>query len=190
MQCSFEGSAKEQLACMNKEYLQDDIIKTLPESYYKKINKQIIIDKCRSWTLPDNIELIKRYITEDIKIIVMVRPITEIVDSFKKLRLANGWDEKDLDKDLLNPGSEPIMRSLTGVASAYAESNKNMFLFVEYKELVENTKETLDNIYNFCGWEYFEHDLENITINEDNKENDSVYGLVGQHVIRNTIGYS
>jgi hypothetical protein len=40
----------------------------------------------------------------------------------------------------------------------------------------------LDRIYEHCGWQPFEHNLDNIV--NRYKENDVIYGLVGQHDIR------
>jgi hypothetical protein len=52
-------------------------------------------------------------------------------------------------------------------------------------ELINQTKDTIDKIYVFCGWEPFEHDFTNIVVKYP--EDDSVYGLKGQHEIRPTI---
>ena len=39
-------------------------------NYYKNITETIVVDKCRSWTLPPNIELLKKYVGDDFKIII------------------------------------------------------------------------------------------------------------------------
>ena len=57
------------------------IIKQIPKIFYDGIEKNIV-DKCRTWTLPGNLELINKYITKTPKIVVMVRPIVDIVKSF------------------------------------------------------------------------------------------------------------
>jgi hypothetical protein len=76
------------------------------------------------------------------------------------------------------------VRSLNGVK--YAKKNNNgEFLFVQYNDLINNTKSTIDTIYTFCELESFEHDFDNI-INK-HPENDEVYGLLGQHNVRPTI---
>jgi sulfotransferase len=160
-----------------------DIISALPYLYYKNTDYPIIVDKCRTWTLPANMELIYKHITPNPKIIVLIRPIDEIVKSFVKVRLSNNW-QGNLYSDLLKEGSDPICRPLTGTKIAQFSGSPD-FLFIEYKELTTNTTKVIKSIYDFCNWDYFEHDLENI-INV-NHEDDSVYGLYGLHDIRKTI---
>jgi len=167
----------EQLKASNKDIL-DALVKPIPHIYYADVTKPIVVDKCRSWTLAANVEILNRYFNNPPKIIVLVRPMVEIVASFLALRKANGWSDVEM---ILEDGSEPIMRSLAGVEWA-RKNNNGEFLFVTYDDLVDNTQASLDRIYNHCGWEPFVHDLDNI-INH-HKENDAVYGLIGQHDVR------
>lgn len=183
MQVSCEIKANEQLMANNKIFFQDDFIKKIPEIYYNDVLENNIIDKCRSWTLPENIKMIKRYITKNPKIIVLTRPIKEIVRSFVKLRKDNGW-VGDLESDLLIEGTEPIMRSLNGVNWA-KQNNSGEFLFIEYSDLVDYTGDVVEKIYDFFEIERFDHDFNNIKNNYP--ENDLFYGLVGMHDIRSTI---
>lgn len=161
----------------------DALVKPIPHSYYADVTKAVVVDKCRSWTLPANIEMLKRYFDNPVKVIVLVRPVLEIVKSFMALRKANGW--QDLETRLLDDGSEPIMRSLAGVQWA-KQNNTGQFLFVTYDELVDDTQKSLDRIYEHCDWQPFEHNLENIVNNH--KEDDVFHGLVGLHDIRSQIG--
>lgn len=183
IQVSCETSSNDQLMASNRENTQYEIISSIPKIYYKGVKSKYIFDKCRSWTLEPNINMIRDYITKDPKIIVLTRPIDEIVRSFVELRKRNNW-KGDLESDLLVEGSEPIMRSLDGVNYA-KENNNGEFLFIEYDDLVDNTIDVIDKIYEFCGIEKFEHNLNHI----ENKhpENDLIYGLVGMHDIRPTI---
>lgn len=168
----------EQIKANNKNVLEG-LVKPIPHNYYADITKSIVVDKCRSWTLPANLEMLNRYFDNEPKIIVLVRPLIEVVASFVALRKANNWENSEAG--LLDDGSEPIMRSLAGVEWA-RKNNNGEFLFVTYDELIGDTQKTLDRIYNHCGWRTFEHDLNNIV--NQYKENDAVYGLAGQHDIR------
>lgn len=184
MQVSCETAANEQLTANNRMDTQDALVSAIPAIYYKDTTETHIVDKCRSWTLPANMDMLKRYVRDDPKVIVLTRPIDEIVRSFVQLRKANGW-QGDLESDLLIPDSEPIMRSLNGVKWAQ-ENNNGEFLFIEYANLVSDTTEVIASIYEFCEIEPFEHDLKHIE--NRHPENDLVYGLIGQHEIRSTIG--
>ena len=168
----------EQIKASNKNVL-DSLVKSIPHSYYADVAKPVVVDKCRSWTLPANMEMLNRYFDSAPKVVVLVRPLVEIVASFMALRKANGWT--DIEAGLLDDGSEPIMRSLAGVEWA-TKNNTGQFLFITYDELVDDTQVSLNRIYEHCGWQLFEHNLDDI-VNEC-KENDDVYGLTGQHDIR------
>lgn len=184
MQVSCQTTASEQLLANHRYMDQDALVSAIPAIYYRDVKATHIVDKCRSWTLPANMDMLRRYIPNDPKVIVLTRPVDEIVASFVRLREANGWTG-DLEAGLLEPGSEPIMRSLDGVTLA-RESGSSEFLFVEYTNLVSDTDEVLKSIYEFCEFDPFKHDMTNIVNNHP--EDDSVYGLIGQHEIRSTIG--
>ena len=182
MQHSCNGNAKEQLLANNRNKTGKDLISSIPSIYYKDVKAPIIIDKCRSWTLPDNMMMLYNYVDSNPKVIVLERPILEIVKSFVNLRKENNW-QGNLEKGLLDIGY-PIERSLSGIKWA-KENNKGEFLFIQYDDLVSNPQNTINKIYKFCELESFEHDFNNIV--NKHLENDSVYGLLGQHDIRPTI---
>lgn len=182
-QQSCEGAASEQLRATSRVATQDDIIRAIPWIYYKNATAQHIVDKCRSWTLPDNMAMIRRYITSDPKVIVLIRPLAEVFASFARLRAVNGLDE-DVS-DLMVPGTEPVMRSHAGAMLAQA-SGDPAFLFVEYSELCDDPARAMDRIYTHCGWDAFTHDFDHVV--NLHPEDDSVYGLVGMHEIRERVG--
>ena len=163
----------------SKRNILDALVKPIPHTYYADVAKPIVVDKCRSWTLPANVEILNRYFNNAPKVIVLVRPVVEIVASFMALRKANGWD--NLEQGLLDDGSEPIMRSLAGVEWA-RKNNNGEFLFITYDELVDDTGLSLDRIYEYCGWHSFSHNFNKIV--NHYQENDSFYGLIGMHDIR------
>jgi len=171
-----------QISCQNSEQLkanrrywdQDALVSAIPKIYYRDCKRKIVVDKCRSWTLLPNLEMMRRYITKNPKIIVMTRPIDEIVDSF--LRLNKSFDREKL----LAEKSEPIMRSLDGVN--YAKANNNgEFLFVEYKDLVSLPEKIISKIYSFCGWAKYKHNFNKIETYF--KEDDVTYGVDSMHKI-------
>lgn len=177
-----------QVSCWEAEQLQntpdiqDRILSAIPNIFYDGIDKNII-DKCRSWTLPANLELINKYITKTPKIIVMLRPIVDIVKSFVFVRKMNGWENPE--SGLLDDMSEPIMRSLDGVFHAKS-IDSGQFLFLEYEDLVHFPKETIGKIYDFCEWEQFDHDFN--SIHNKFPERDDLLGLMGLHDIRPNLG--
>jgi len=182
-----------QISCQNSEQLmanrrywdEDAFVSAIPKIYYRDCKRKIIVDKCRSWTLPPHLEMIRKYITKNPKIIVMERPINEIVDSFLLLNKNVNNKKKLFDKEkLMVEGSEPIMRSLAGVN--YAKANNNgEFLFVEYEDLVSLPEKIISNIYSFCGWAKYKHNFDEIETYF--KEDDIFYGVSNMHKIAGAI---
>lgn len=183
MQQSCNGNSQQQLIANNKYDTSYDLITSIPNIYYKNVKQSIIVDKCRSWTLPDNMNMLYKYIDENPKVIVLERPIIDIVKSFVSLRLKNNW-QGNPEEGLLDEWSEPIMRSYNGVKWA-KENNNGEFLFVKYDDIVTDHKLALKRIYEFCKLEHFEHNFSHIINNHP--ENDKVYEMIGQHDIRPTI---
>jgi len=173
-----------QVSCWNAEQLQNKpdaqnkLLTSIPEVFYQGVESNII-DKCRSWTLPANLELIDKYITKSPKIIVMLRPIVDIVKSFVLIRDMNGWNNPEAG--LLDYGSEPIMRSLDGIKHAKS-IDSGQFLYLWYDDLVNNPEQTINKVYDFCGWEKFNHQFDNIK--NLTPERDDLLGLLGLHDIR------
>ena len=163
-----------------------DVVSALPNLYYKDVKKSIIIDKCRSWTMPENVRILREYFSQKVKIIVMIRKIEDILKSFLKLYKKNNLLENEYDfiNKYLESGSEPIMRSFSGILYA-KECKTDEFIFINYDDLVNETSNTIKKIYDFCEWEYYNHDFNNI-INEF-PEDDEFYGLKGFHDIRSSI---
>jgi sulfotransferase len=173
-----------QVSCWNTQQIKhspnvpDRLLEAIPELFYQGATGHIV-DKCRSWTLPANLELIDKYITKSPKIIVMIRPIVDIVKSFVFIRTMNGWQNPE--EGLLDEDSEPIMRSLDGVKHAKS-IDSGQFLYLWYDDLVSNPKQTINKVYDFCGWDKFDHqfdDIKNLT-----PERDDLLNLIGLHDIR------
>jgi len=187
-QNSCRDASKEAIAANNRFYCVHDIVSQLPHSYYKRNEKQerIVVDKCRTWTLKANMQMVDEFIGKDTKVVVLVRPVVEIVKSFVKLYKENGIYTEQLERDLFNPGSDPLTRPLAGVYAAQQDTS-GRFLFVSYRDLVEDTAQTLKGIYDFCGWDQFIHNRNNIK--QKYTENDDIYGLKGMHSVRKKVGY-
>jgi sulfotransferase len=187
-------NANEQLQGNNRTHVVKDLLNQIPQTYYKDIpaTKEIVVDKCRSWTIPTNVEILKKYIDSNIKIIVLERSVTAIMKSFVKVYQKNNWTNDYIHtilKAMLVPNQEPVMRSIIGVnlarkanAAQIAKQQAPTFLFVQYDDLVAKPAETLERIYAFCGWAPFKHNFTNIV--NKHPENDAFYGLHGFHDIQ------
>ena len=129
--------------------------------------------------MPANLNIILEFITDSPKIICSVRNYDEVRSSYEQLFLRNGRN------DFVGSLYETEMnRNIYGVE--YAKSvDSNMFLFIDYDDLVNDTKTQLMKIDTFIGLNEFAYDLD--CIENVDQENWSVDKLDGMHDIRKTI---
>jgi sulfotransferase len=186
MHTSCSSSAKEQLIANKREKTTvHALISQIPQIYYKDAPEKIIIDKCRSWTIEANIALLQKYVDKDYKIIILERSVVDIVKSFVKLYRANGITG-DIATKLLQPNSEPIMRSIMGINKVKKNNRPNHYLFIQYTDLINDPEQSINKIYAFCGWAPFAHNFKKVDCKYP--EADEVYGLKGMHKIHPTVG--
>lgn len=180
-QQSCRTTAYQQLAANDKfDVVQSTLCSELPDAYYKSVKNKIVFDKCRSWTLPDNMDMVRSYISKNPKVVVLVRPIEEILTSFINLEINNGRTV-DCPEIMLKEWSEPIMRSYNGVMAA-KETGSDEFIFVDYDAMLVDPQKTMDRIYDFIDSPRFKHTFTGIE--QQKPENDDIYGLKGMHDIR------
>lgn len=159
----------------------EHIVSRLPDLYYQDIQKPIVIDKCRAWTLPLNVEMLRKYVTPEPKIICCVRNIEQVEQSFLSLFARNGRsDFYD------SPMFSELQISMAGVENALQSGDANTFLFIDYEDLIDSPDGVFRDVYSFLGMDYFQHDFTNVE--SSSNENDSVYGLIGMHEVRNKVG--
>lgn len=159
----------------------EHIVSRLPELYYTDIQKPIIIDKCRAWTLPLNVEMLRKYVTKTPKIVCCVRDIKQIEQSFISLFARNNRNDF-----YQSPMFSELEMSVAGIEHTLQNGDANTFLFVNYDKLIQSPHETFSKVYEFLGLDYFQHDFDNV-ISSCN-ENDSVYGLLGMHKVHKKVG--
>ena len=173
------------------------------DNYYKEIEKPVVIDREKAWGTPDNLNIIKEYITPTPKIIFTVRDILEIIASFVKMDaqylknksynagyyMGNYRSPKDLISEHLMAFNGDIDKGLLSLASAFYPENAGMFHIVEYNDLVFNPNETINKIYDFLEMPHYKHNFNKIIKIE--KDNDEVIGLPKNlHDIRKSLSQS
>ena len=178
---------------------KETIASILPQ-YYSDVNKPVVFDKNRAWV--SRIDYIRGYFDINPKIICPVRDISEILASFLDLihkSYINGNGKINIIDEVLVKNNVPItdenrcnfISSSNGILGASYFSIKDalmngyddMIHFVEYKDLVENPKQTLEEIYEFLDEESYKHKFNNIKYSH--KVNDAdVYGIPNMHDVR------
>ena len=174
-------SVSQSISANHRQAHAQQMVSDLPARYYSKITRPVVIDKCRAWTVPDNVQMLKHYVTAQPKIIVLTRDPADIIASFKSLFVRNGRD------DFNTSGiTDEFNRNMLSTQMAKDSNDHDTFLFVKFEKLITETQSELDRIYAFLEMESFIHNLSNIVT--VNPEDDSVYGLAGMHDVRRTIG--
>lgn len=176
---SCEHRAAQQLIGVGKDVsFTKQLISSIPSIYYPEISDKIILEKTRTWVQGDNLAMARQYISEDIKSIVMVRPVDEIVASFARVSLENNLD---FSYDALLRRDSEFHRALQSTYYA-AKSKDSSLVFVSYDELVLEPEVALGKIYRHIGANPFAHNLRVVTqtVFEDDERNNQV----GMHDVR------
>ena len=193
-----------------KEEFRKKTLTRICDDWYSDIDSPIIIDKNRGWSY--NLTEAE-IITKDIKIICPVRSILDILSSWillnrkssEKENYGNGTELTALDYNLKANGERVtdnnlchslmdggvggmVYIPLNGLAQLFNENQElfqNIIHLVEYEDLISNTKNSINKIYEFLQIPKYEHDYDNIENNI--REDDNVYGMPTLHEVRPTI---
>lgn len=181
-----------------------NIISSVMSNYYDDQNKEVIIDKNRSW--PSKIYYIEEYLKIKAKIICPVRDIDEILSSFIRMIKRNPYQEGQdkinfIDEQLIKmnisindfnrcehiAGPQGILgKSLKSIIDCIESGYLDRLHFVEYKDLINEPKKTMQKIYNFLEENFYDHLFDNIK--NDYRELDlETYGLKDMHEVKKTL---
>lgn len=169
--------AKESLLRTNRFSFADELLFEIPEMFYKNMSQSIIVEKDRVWAR-NPLDLIK-FVANEPRIVVLLRPITEIVRSFVYVKKTNG----DLlpEKDLLQRGIDPFMDAIDNTAYALANVS-DRYLFGTYDQLTSDPQSFLNQICDFWRIPKREWDFESIV--NPTPENDAAFRNEGLHDVR------
>ena len=169
----------------------DNVAKTVFENYYKDWKQDYIIDRS-PWGRPVNLNFLKET-KSNIKIILLVRDIIEVLGSFiewsnrEPTAFVNQYEAKTVEEkcDMLMNTDGQIVKELIGIKHLLDHQPKEIYHLVEFNDLVRNTENTIDGVYNFLGIPKFKHDFNNIgqfKIN-DMEYDDNIVGK-GLHTLK------
>ena len=146
----------------------DNVAKTVFENYYKDWKQDYIIDRA-PWGYPINLKFLKET-KSNIKIIVLVRDIIEVLGSFidwsnrEPTSFVNQYEAKTVEEkcDMLMNKEGQIVKELIGIKHLIDQQPKEMYHIIEFNDLVKDTENIIDGVYNFLGIPKFKHDFNNI----------------------------
>ena len=146
-----------------------NVTKNVFNNYYQDWNKKYIIDRA-PWGYPINLKFLK-LIKQDIKIIVLVRDVIEVLGSFidwsnrEPTSFVNQYEAKTVEEkcDMLMNKEGQIVKELIGIKHLLDYQPKEIYHLIKFNDLVENTENTIDGVYNFLDIPKFKHDFNNIS---------------------------
>lgn len=181
-----------------------EIIGNIPHHFYSDVQQPVVFDKNRAWTA--RVPYIEGYIGEQAKILVPVRRIDEILTSILTMIHRNPFEEgqprinfvdeqliktdvpiNDLNRCMYLLGEGGIVyESLNAIMEGFTQNINEKMHFVDYDDLVNSPKETMENIYDFLEEEFYDHDFESIS--NIHREDDLItYGLSDMHEVRSKV---
>jgi sulfotransferase len=157
-------------------------------------DKPYVLDKSRGWGIHYN--FLNSFYPEP-KIICMVRDLRSIFSSMEK----NFRKNQHLDSGLVNHAqmagtttekridiwaqSQPVGMAIERLFQMFKEGINKKVLFVKFEDFTTNPKKEMERIYQYLGLPYYEHDFN--SVEQITTEDDSVYGIYGDHKIKSKI---
>jgi hypothetical protein len=148
----------------------DNVLSSVYQNYYKDWNYKYIIDRGPVMT-PGNLMLIQKHLGQPIKCIIIWRDLLDVLASYIKwfenepTAFPNKYGKKTIEEKLwmLMNSDGAIAKDLIAVQNAIRPENKHMCHFLKYDELVNDTEQQLNKIYDFLEIPRFKHTLQNLT---------------------------
>jgi sulfotransferase len=175
-----ENYASEGLVRVRRTDFKDVLLTEIPRLYYKDVTQKYILDKDRAWG-HDPLGFLD-YIADRPRVVVLLRSIPEIVESFVRINTRNG--DMLPERNFLEPGVDPLLDALRNTMKAL-QSGDDRFLFGTYDQLLTSPERFVDAVYRHYGWEPYGHNFAEIT--DLNLEDDEAFHTQGLHEVRPTI---
>ena len=170
----------------------NNVTRSVFDNYYKDWKCKYVIDRS-SWGNNYNLQMLKDTFGDDIKMIVLVRDLKQVMASFLKwsyLTKNNFIAEYVKDDDTLEKRFDGVYygtlhRWIDAVRNLLLPENKKYIHIIEYDDLVNNIEKEIDGIYDYLNINPFQHRFTNLTQLDHNgvKYNDKELGE-GLHTIQ------
>jgi sulfotransferase len=180
----------------------ESVFKGIPDLFYSKITKPVIIDKNRAWGTPYNSTNIMPYVNKNGKVIVVVRPILEVLASYVKVitKSEAKGNQSPIDRDFwafryrdpVDAMVEYIMRPQGELDQAiYSTANllknhKEKVKVVRFDDLLLDPQKTLSELYSFLGLAEINNNFKDIK-EVDRHDDLKGYGVSGLHDIQKSL---
>ena len=181
------------------------IIGSIIENWYSDIDQPVVIDKNRAWCA--RVPFIEGYIQQEVKIIIPVRRVDEILASILTMIKRNPFQEGQprinfVDEQLVKfniPINDEnrcqylltgqggiVYEALNATKMGVDEGHSDKFHYVDYNDLITDPQGQLNEIYEFLDEESFEHTFDNL-LNEHREDDLTTYGLGDMHEVHSKL---
>ena len=181
-----------------------EIIGSIPHHFYSDVEEPVVFDKNRAWTA--RVPYIEGYIGQQAKILVPVRKVDEILTSILTMVHRNPFQEGQsrinfVDEQLvktntpindynrcmylLNSGGI-VYESLNAIKLGFDENMHDKMHFIDYNDLVNYPEKTMEDIYDFLGEDYYEHEFDSLS-NVHREDDLNTYGLADMHEVHSKL---
>ena len=160
--------------------------------FYKAVtDKPYVVDKSRGWGVHRDF---LDFVYPNPKIVCVVRDLRDVFCSMEK----NYRNNQHLNDSIINhaelrgtstpkridiwSNSQPVGMAIERLSEIIRQGYDGKILFVKYEDLCLHPENEMKRIYDYLEIETFTHDFDNIE--QITKEDDSVYGIFGDHKIR------
>ena len=173
----------------------DNVLSSVYQNYYKDWNYKYIIDRGPVMT-PGNLMLIKKHLNQPLKCIVIWRDLMDVLASYIKWfenepsAFPNKYGKKTIEEKLwmLMNKEGAIAKELIAIQNALLPENRHHCHVLKYDELVTDTTNQVNKIYDFLQIPRFNHNFKSLKQFEVNgmKYDDNIVGN-NMHTIKTEI---
>ena len=180
-----------------------NVVDNIIPLFYERHPERYIIDKNFAWLEPHPYVILEKHLKNDIRVICPVRDIIEILASWNRLcenDQNNEYDKiirqndktnrkmpdrrADFFMNIQEEEQQGILNGIENMKRILYPQFKDQIMLVEYNNLIDNTKETISNIYDFLGIKKYKHDFSSIT---NPHEYNDIWGVKNHHTIKSKI---
>lgn len=173
-----------------------DLIRSDFSTFYKDKN-EVCFNTSRAWA--GETHLLKQ-LYPDFKMIITIRSIPWVLDSFERLHRKNPLKIKPIygntDWPSVYERSHLLMGNVQGHAGAVQQplsvikqaafsDEKDNILFIEYEALASQPKKVMQHVYKFLEEDWYEHDFSNTEASY--QEFDKAARIEGLHTVRKEV---
>ena len=189
---------RSEFSTMVTETQRRNILTSVFEGYYKETQREkVIVDTNRVWC--SKLPLLAA-LFPDAKVIVCVRDLVWIMDSFERVLRKNALGQSKMfqPKDALTAHTRVSSLASPGGTVGFAwNATQEAFygdfcdklIVVDYEALTREPQRTMAAIYAKLGLPAFEHDFENVVYGEGD-EFDANLGVPGLHTVGRKVRFS